>query len=184
MATGSVIDAIAKVLEWLRVNLLGSGHGTWKGVVVVVLVGEHGTSQVYVWSSAQVGGERVLSRLKRENRNVRRFRSEVERAVKYANIDIIEGTGASQHGIGIVTARIVEAMIGDERIVAPIGVWLKRYGVTLSVPAVIGRGGVSKGDVLMPALLKSEEMALDRSADRIRDALGTLNWKTLSSKLP
>lgn len=147
--------------------------------VDALVLGEHGTSQVYVWSSAQVGGERVLDRLKREKRDVGRFRAEVEEAVKYANIDIIEGTGASQHGIGVVTARIVEAILRDERIIAPIGVRLKRYGVTMSVPAVIGRGGVSQKDVLIPALRKSEEKALARSAKQIRDALGTLKWRAL-----
>lgn len=151
--------------------------------VDALVLGEHGTSQVYVWSSVQVGGERVLDRLKREKRNVARFCSEVEEAVKYANIDIIEGTGASQHGIGVVTARIVEAMLRDERIVAPIGVWLKRYRVTLSVPAVIGRGGVSKKDILTPALTKSEEKALGRSAGKIREALGTLKWKSLLASI-
>jgi L-lactate dehydrogenase len=59
-----------------------------------------------------------------------------------ANIDIIEATDASQHGIGIVTTRIVEAILRDERLVAPVGTWHEEFGVTLSLPSVIGKGGV------------------------------------------
>ncbi len=104
--------------------------------------------------------------------NAKRFQFEVEKAVKYANIDIIEGTGASQHGIGIVTARLVEAMLRDEGLVEPIGKYHPRFRVTLSLPAVIGHGGVSK--VLMPSLSAEESDALAASAAAIRKALDSL----------
>jgi L-lactate dehydrogenase len=137
--------------------------------VNALVLGEHGTSQVYVWSSAQFGGEPVLEYIRREGLDDTRFRAEVERAVKFANIDIIKGTGASQHGIGIVTARLVEAMLRNEGLVAPIGVYQKKYSVTLSLPAVIGDGGVSQ--VLAPALSAEESDALVRSAETIAEAL-------------
>ena len=137
--------------------------------VDALVLGEHGTSQVYVWSSAQVGGETVLERVGRSGEDVDKFRSEVEQAVKFANIDIIEGTGASQHGIGIVTARLVEAMLRDERLVAPVGVYRKEFSVTFSLPAVIGDGGVLK--VLDPKLSADESEALANSANVIFDAL-------------
>lgn len=140
--------------------------------VDALVVGEHGTSQVYVWSSAQIGGEPVLDHAVQIGLNAKRFRAEVEKAVKYANIDIIEGTGASQHGIGIVTARLVEAMLRDEGFVAPIGKYHKEFRATLSLPAVIGHGGVSK--VLMPALSAEESDALAKSAAAIRAALARL----------
>ena len=100
------------------------------------------------------------------------FRAEVERAVKFANIDIIEGTGASRHGIGIVTARIVEAMLRDEGLVAPVGVLHPEFNVTLSLPSVIGRGGVSK--VLAPTLSPAETQAFAESARAIENALADL----------
>jgi len=140
--------------------------------VDALVVGEHGTSQVYVWSTAQIGGESVLTHAVRNGWDVDRFRSEVESAVKYANIDIIEGTGASQHGIGIVTARLVEAMLRNEGLVAPIGAFQPQFSVTLSLPAVIGHGGVSK--VLMPALSPEESDALLMSAEVIKESLASL----------
>ncbi len=140
--------------------------------VDALVIGEHGTSQVYVWSSAQIGGEPILEGVARKGWGTEAFRTEVERAVRFANIDIIEGTGASQHGIGIVTARIIEAIVRDEGLVAPIGVMQEEYGVTLSLPTVIGRVGVSR--VLAPALSIEEAEALGASAAAIAKALDGL----------
>jgi L-lactate dehydrogenase len=57
-------------------------------------------------------------------------------SVRYANIAIIEGNGASQFGIGIVAARIAEMVLRDERAVIPIGRYNDRFGVTLSLPVL------------------------------------------------
>jgi L-lactate dehydrogenase len=61
---------------------------------------------------------------------------------RYANITIIEGNDASQFGIGIVSARIAEMVLRDERAVVPIGSYHDRFGVTLSLPSIVGRSGV------------------------------------------
>lgn len=140
--------------------------------VDAMVIGEHGLSQVYVWSSAKVDGELVLQRITREGGEVEGFRSKVESAVRLANIDIIEGTGASQHGIGIVTARIIEAILRDEGFVAPIGVWQESFNVTLSLPASIGRDGVSA--VLDPELTTEETELLRKSAKAIEAATAML----------
>ena len=92
--------------------------------------------------------------------------------MKFANVDIIEGTGASQHGIGVVTARIVEALLRDEGLVAPVGVLQPDYGGTLSLPVVLGRGKEPK--TLMPALSPEEQSALRESAAVIAKALAAL----------
>jgi L-lactate dehydrogenase len=99
-------------------------------------------------------------------------REEVEREVRYANITIIEGIGASQLGIGIASARIAEVIVRDERAVMPIGCFQPRYGVTLSLPAVVGRGGMSR--VLVPQMSAQEADALGKSAEALRAALETL----------
>ena len=52
--------------------------------------------------------------------------------MRYANISIIEGTGASQPGIGVVAARIAEMIGRDERAVVPIGRYQEKFGATLS----------------------------------------------------
>jgi L-lactate dehydrogenase len=140
--------------------------------VDALVIGEHGTSQVYVWSSARIGGESISSLIAKGGWDEDRFRTEVETAVKYANIDIIEGTGASQHGIGIVSARLIEAILRNEGFVAPVGVWQQQFQVTLSLPSIIGSGGVSR--VLAPSLSADESEGLAQSAAAIAGALASL----------
>ncbi len=101
------------------------------------------------------------------------FRRRVEQEVRYANITIIEGTGASQLGIGMATARIVEAILRDERAVIPIGSFNPKYGVTLSLPSVLGLEGVTR--ILEPEMSQEERTALQRSADTLKHALAQLN---------
>src|SRR5208282_4067022 len=74
------------------------------------VVGEHGTSQVFLWSSARVAGTPIAALLAQAHQAADTFRRDVEQDVRYANITIIEGTGASRLGIGMVTARVAEAM--------------------------------------------------------------------------
>ena len=106
------------------------------------VLGEHGTSQVFMWSSARVGNVPVLDLLAPADGGRDELRRTIENEVRYANITIIEGNQASQFGIGIVAARIAEAVLRDERIVIPIGSYNSRYLTTLSMPSVVGRGGV------------------------------------------
>lgn len=136
------------------------------------VLGEHGTSQVYAWSTARIGGVSVLELAERRGFDRAAFREDIERSVKFANIEIIEGTGASQHGIGVVTARLVEAILRDEGLVAPVGRFQPDYGATLSLPSVVGAGGVSA--VVRPALEEAEELALVESARILRQALAAV----------
>lgn len=136
------------------------------------VVGEHGTSQVFLWSSARVAGMPAIAPLDCHGESVEEFRRHVEDEVRYANITIIEGTGASQLGIGMATARIVEAILRDEQAIMPVGTFNPRYGTTLSLPSVLGRTGVSR--VLEPEMSEAEAQSLQRSADRLRDVLQAL----------
>lgn len=137
------------------------------------VVGEHGTSQVFLWFSARVAGTPIAKLLEENHQSAEAFRREVEQDVRYANITIIEGTGASQLGIGMVTARIAEAILRDEHVVIPIGSHNPKFGVTLSLPSVLGRSGVSR--ILEPEMTTEERQALERSADVLRSAVERMN---------
>jgi len=141
--------------------------------VAAQVVGEHGTSQVFLWSSARVAGMPVTAALGEGSENVEEFRRHVEDEVRFANINIIEGTGASQLGIGMATARIVEALLRDEHLVMPVGSFNPTYGTTLSLPSVLGRTGVTR--ILEPEMSEDERAALERSAARLREAVARLD---------
>src|SRR3984957_15345257 len=137
------------------------------------VVGEHGTSQVFLWSSARVGGAPISKLLEQSGQRFDAFRRSVEHDVRFANITIIEGTGASQLGIGMVTARIAESILRDERAVIPIGSYNPKYGVTISLPSVLGRQGVTQ--ILEPEMSEEERQGFLRSAEVLRNAAARIH---------
>jgi L-lactate dehydrogenase len=136
------------------------------------VLGEHGTSEVFMWSLAQIAGVRVLDALQQIDRGREELRRSIEQEVRYANITIIEGNQASQFGIGMVSARIAEIVLRDERGVIPIGSYNPRYGVTLSMPSVLGQTGVVQ--ILEPAMSQEERQALQRSAETLKAAVARI----------
>jgi L-lactate dehydrogenase len=88
--------------------------------------------------------------------------------VRYANITIIEGIGASQYGIGMVCARIAEIVLRDERAVVPIGVYNSKLGVTISLPSLVGRSGCLQ--ILDPPLSDEERTGLEKSIETLHKA--------------
>jgi L-lactate dehydrogenase len=153
MSTGTLLDSLR-----FRYHLARHFNVDPKAVEAQV-VGEHGTSQVFLWSGARVAGMPVAEVP----------RQSIEQDVRFANIAIIEGTGASQYGIGMVCARIAQIVLRDERAVIPVGSFNPAYGVTLSLPSVVGRSGVER--VLEPSMSDEEKQALQRSAATLRTAL-------------
>src|SRR5215467_5254076 len=139
------------------------------------VIGDHGTAQVFLWSGARIGGIAVRQLLEQKGEDFSAFREKLENDVRYANITIIEGNNASQFGIGIVSARIAEMVVRDERAVVPIGSFHKTLGVTLSLPSVLGRDGVS--EVLMPEMSAEERQGLEKSAELLRGALQRVHQK-------
>jgi L-lactate dehydrogenase len=161
-------------LDSLRFKFhLGQGLHVSPASVDAQILGEHGTSAVFVWSSATVAGRPIRECLSQSSsQSWDEFRREIEQQVRFANIAIIEGIGASQHGIGIVAARIAEIILRDERTVIPIGSYQRQYGVTLSLPSVLGREGVLQ--LFEPAMSAEEREALQRSADTLKTAVGRI----------
>ena len=166
LSTGTFLDSLRfrfHLAKRLNVNAFD---------VAAQVLGEHGTSQVFLWSSARIAGMSIQCALGADCKDDEEVRRSVEQEVRYANITIIEGTGASQLGIGIASARIAEAILRDERAVMPVGSYQSKYGVTLSLPCVLGRQGVTR--VLEPEMSDEESKALERSADTLRNALARI----------
>jgi L-lactate dehydrogenase len=161
-------------LDSLRFKFhLGQGLHVSPASVDAQILGEHGTSAVFVWSSATVAGRPIRECLSQSSsQSWDEFRRDIEQQVRFANIAIIEGIGASQHGIGIVSARIAEIILRDERTVIPIGSYQRQYGVTLSLSSVLGREGVVQQ--FEPAMSTEEREALQRSADTLKTAVARI----------
>jgi L-lactate dehydrogenase len=161
LSTGTTIDTLR-----FRVQVAAE-LGVHPSAVAGLVVGEHGTTEVMLWSSLRVGGTPLADALGREH-SVDELRQRVERAVRFANITIIEGNDASQFGIGVACAQITEAILRDERVVLPVAAYRVRYGVTIALPTVVGREGPA-GE-LEPAMSEHERRAFERSAATLREA--------------
>jgi L-lactate dehydrogenase len=167
LSTGTYLDSLRFRFHLAR------RFGVHASSVGAQVLGEHGTSEVFVWSSVDIGGVPLQALLsQRANENFDKFCRDVEDEVRYANISIIEGIGASQHGIGMVTARIAEIILRDERAVIPIGCYNPEYGVTLSLPSIVGREGVLQ--TLEPELSNDERQGLLRSVEALKAAVGQI----------
>jgi L-lactate dehydrogenase len=161
-STGTLIDSLR-----FRVHLAERLHIRPRDVQAMV-VGEHGTSEVLLWSSARVSGIPVLDLLRDGDQPIDELKEQIENDIRYANITIIEGTGASQYGIGAVSARLAEAVLRDEGAVLPVAAYSPAYDVTLSLVSVLGAGGVQR--MYEPEMTDEERAALERSAGILRDA--------------
>jgi L-lactate dehydrogenase len=163
LSTGTLLDSLR-----FRVHLARKLKVAPTDIEAQVL-GEHGTSQIFHWSGARVAGVPILDAL--SQCGLQRdddFHKTIENEVRYANITIIEGIGASQYGIGMVCARIAEIVLRDERAVVPIGVYNSKLGVTLSLPSIVGREGCLQ--VLDPPLSNDEHIGLEQCVETLRKA--------------
>ncbi len=166
------------VLDSSRLRLLIAQHcGVAVQNVHAYVAGEHGDSELPLWSSASIGSVPLL----RWNVPGRpaldaAARAEIVRRVVGAAEEIIRGKGATNYAVGLAAARIIEAVLYDERQVLPVTSLLDGFAgisdVCLSVPSVIDRAGV---DTVLPVPLSDEEAAgLRRSAAAVRDVIRKL----------
>jgi L-lactate dehydrogenase len=68
---------------------------------------------------------------------------------------------------------VAETVLRDERAVIPVGSFNPAYGVTLSLPSIVGRAGVER--ILEPSMSEEEKQGLQRSAATLRSALSTVS---------
>ena len=135
------------------------------------IAGEHGDSEVPLWSSATIGGVPLTEWHDQDGRVVMdaAMRDQVSHEVRDSAYKIIEGKGATNFAIGIAGARIVEAVLGDQNRVLPVSTLIDYPGVgevCMSLPAVVGRGGINhRVDVPLDA---GEQASLEESARSIK----------------
>lgn len=136
------------------------------------VIGEHGDSEVVLWSSAQIGGVALRRwpgwRPERE--------AGIATEVKRAAYEIIQRKGATNHAIGLVTAALLKGALRGERRVLTVSRVQEGAaglrGVALSLPAIVGREGAT--DIVVPDMEDCERDALLHSAEVLRAACASL----------
>ena len=144
------------------------------------VIGEHGDSEVAVWSSANVSGIDVCSYCNKFvcNCDEHSLKSIFEN-VRDAAYSIIEAKGATYYAIAEAVKRIVTAIVRDEHTILPVSALLTgQYGVSdicLGVPCVIGKNGIE--EILEIPLNEAEKRDFLRSANSLHTALSNIGMK-------
>ena len=167
------------MLDTARFRTLLGGHlGVDPQHVHGYVLGEHGDSEVLTWSVVTVGGMPLedFCRL----RGVRfgsAEREQIDREVRRAGYAIIAGKGATYYGIGSALARIVDAILNDQRAILTVCSSIQESwggtGVTISLPHLVGGAGILAS--FPPVLSFAEQEALHASAALIRVAIEELD---------
>jgi L-lactate dehydrogenase len=174
---GRVIGS-GTILDTARFRaLLGEYLGVASQSVHAYVLGEHGDSEVLIWSSAKVGGVPLIDFAEQINKSVTpEVRARIDEGVRRAAYRIIEGKGATYYGIGAGLSRIVSAIRDDERAVLTVSMRttdIKGGAVaSLSLPRVVGNEGAVM--TLRPVLSEEEMEAIQKSAGMLRDVLTEL----------
>ena len=166
IGTGTMLDT-ARLRQVLGQELRIDPHS-----VHAQVVGEHGDSEVVLWSSAHVGGIPL-----REWPGWSAEREQpIATEVRTAAYEIIKRKGATNHAIGLATAALLRsALRGERRVLTVSRVQMGALGlrdVALSLPTVVDVAGAV--DVLPSRLDDVERRALDHSADVLRQAIASL----------
>lgn len=141
------------------------------------IIGEHGDSELPVWSSANISGIDLSAFCKIKNiSNHEEKLDKMFEEVRTSAYKIIENKGATYYAIAEAVKRIVESIIRDEDSILPVSTLVEgHYGlhdICLGVPAIIGKTGVK--DVLDIPLSDEEYTALHSSAKTLRSAVDSL----------
>jgi len=141
------------------------------------VLGEHGDSEVLVWSSAKVSVLSIFDFAEQKGCSITgSVKNEIDREVRFTAYRIIEGKGATYYGIGAGVARIALAVREDEHCVLTVSSLnqdIEEFkGISLSLPRVVGKEGII--ETLKPALSEEETSALKKSAGILKEAAAKL----------
>ena len=170
IGSGTVLDGAR-----LR-HRLGELLGVEKEDVHVYVVGEHGDTSFPVWSSATVGAIGLENYRLPESSSLSQVEDELTASTRRRGLSIHDRKGFTSYGVAAAVARLVRAVVRDEKRIFMVSVpAAEEYGigdVVLSMPCVIGRGGVERQ--LLLTLSEDEQRLLQRSAAVLESAYRSL----------
>jgi L-lactate dehydrogenase len=143
------------------------------------IAGEHGDSEIPLWSSASIANIPLHEwAVMHHGKLSVPDRVNIFESVRTAAYQIVEGMGATNFAIGLATGRILEAILNDENRILSVSSLLENYrgisDVCLSVPTIINRSGV---EMPLPVPMNAaEESGLRNSAEKIREAIQKLGF--------
>ena len=177
LPSGQVLGS-GTVLDSSRLRSLIARHcGVAVQSVHAYIAGEHGDSEIALWTSATVGAVPILQWDDRRLPPLSAAdRDDILRQVIQAGYQILRVKGYTNYAVALAAARIIEAVLYNEHQVLPVSSLLTGYcgisDVCLSVPSVVNRTGVLR---VMPVPLSEDERnGLHHSARAVRSVIDQL----------
>ncbi len=158
--------------------LLGQYYGVDARSVHAYIVGEHGDSEIPLWSLATIGGVRLQEFAPLANKAYdTKAMEHIFLAVRDAAYEIIRRKGATYYAIGLGLVSIIDAILGDHRSVLSVSTLLDgQYGINdvcLSIPCVVGARGVE--EILTLPVNAGELHGLQQSAEKLKSTYASLS---------
>lgn len=160
IGSGTVLDSArlrARIAGYLNVNPKS---------VHAHQIGEHGDTELTLWSLADIGGQRV-SELLSEN-----IRNDISNFVKNEAYDIIEKKGATYYGIATCVVQILNCILNDEMRVLAVSSYDHFSGVSFGFPSVVGRAGIIRR--LDLKISEQEGIELQKSINALKKAIDSV----------
>jgi L-lactate dehydrogenase len=174
------------VLDSSRFRFLIARHcGVAVQNVHAYIAGEHGDSEIPLWSSASIGSIPLSQwAVEGHGRITAADKENIFRNVRDAAYQVIQGKGATNYAIGLAVTNILEAILYDERRVLPVSGQLRGFHdldeVCLSLPRIVGRAGIEQ-PLPIPTTV-DEEAGLTESAERIHSVVRGIRLAASSEK--
>lgn len=140
------------------------------------IIGEHGDSEVAVWSHTTVGAKPILELIVNNQYLTVDDLEGIAEKVKNAAYEIIDRKQATYYGIGLSTARIVKAILNNEQAILPISAYLngeyQQTDIFTGVPAIVNQYGVR--EIIELRIDPKEQLQFQASVNQLRQVLDTV----------
>ncbi len=160
IGSGTVLDSARLRLQ------IAAETGIHPKSIHAYQIGEHGDSEFALWSTANIGGEKLESLIKPAKLQ------QIEKSVVEKAYEIINRKGATFYGIGAATVQIINSILNDERRVLCVSSYDDCADTFYGFPAAVGRAGVIHR--LNPALSESEGVKLQKSINQIKHTIKSI----------
>lgn len=160
IGSGTVLDSARlrlKLSEKLNVNPKS---------IHAYQIGEHGDTEFTLWSTANIGGEKITSLIPTHEQ------TNIEQYVRNKAYEIIEKKGATHYGVASCVVQIVNCILNDERRVLSVSSLDDNTGVYSGFPAVVGRQGIIRR--LDVKLTEAEGVKFQESVNALRKTLKSI----------
>jgi L-lactate dehydrogenase len=132
-------------------------------------VGEHGDTELTLWSLADAGGQKVTEFLSEDVRNG------ISDFVKNEAYEIIDKKGATYYGIATCVIQIIDCIFNDELRILPVSSFDGFSGTCFGWPTVVGRNGVVRR--LDLKITEKEGIELQKSINALNKAIKSVKVK-------